>query len=214
MPRPSNTRERRQQISSALITVMSERGYEGASIGQIARTAGLTQGLVHYHFQSKEEILLSALEELRHRHNRALDAALARAGERPQRRLDAFIDAHLGPGAFRDDELLACWVSLSSQALKEPGVREAYAHTITQPMGTLRTIIQEGLWAGDFGRGDPESCAIALMATIQGYFLMGATCRTLIPRGTAVRETRRMANGLLAPAEPLDTPDQNRRGEQ
>ena len=47
MARPSNTEERRQQIVQGLLRVMAERGYERASIAEIARAAGLTPGLVH-----------------------------------------------------------------------------------------------------------------------------------------------------------------------
>ncbi|MDY0000877.1 MAG: TetR/AcrR family transcriptional regulator [Polyangia bacterium] len=214
MPRPSNTRERRDQIASALIHVMSERGYERASIGQIAHAAGLTQGLVHYHFGSKQEILISVLSELRRRHGKELETALERAGSRPIRRLEAFIDLHLGPMAYRDGEALACWIFLSGQALMEPSVRSAFEGVLEGPTSALEEIIEEGLAVGDFGRGEPSSSAIALMATIHGYFLLGATARSMIPKGSAAKETRAIASGLLAPSEPLGNPDSRGRDRQ
>ena len=56
MARPSNTEERRQQIVEGLLRVMAERGYERASIAEIAKAAGLSPGLVHYHFTEKQEL--------------------------------------------------------------------------------------------------------------------------------------------------------------
>ena len=64
MARQSNTDERRAQIATALVDVMARRGYDGASVADIARAAGLTAGLVHYHFETKHAILIEALDRL------------------------------------------------------------------------------------------------------------------------------------------------------
>ena len=73
MPRPSNTEERQAQITGALMKVMAKRGYDGASVADIAKAARLTPGLVHYHFKSKQEILLAALRDLVARHDANLE---------------------------------------------------------------------------------------------------------------------------------------------
>jgi TetR/AcrR family transcriptional repressor of bet genes len=83
MARPSNTEERRQQIVEGLLRVMAKRGYERASIAEIAKEAGLSSGLVHYHFKDKQEILLTAVEQLAARvRTRGRHAAAARQGAR------------------------------------------------------------------------------------------------------------------------------------
>ena len=64
MGRKPNTELRRQQIVAALLQEMAEAGYERASTKSIAARAGLAPGLLHYHFSSKEEILLELLEGL------------------------------------------------------------------------------------------------------------------------------------------------------
>src|SRR3954469_22131911 len=110
MPRPSNTELRQEQITQALVKVMARRGYDGASIGDIAKAARLTPGLVHYHFKSKQEILLEALGGLGTRHLARLDDRLVAVGGDPAAEVEAFIDLHLGLGADADPEALACWV--------------------------------------------------------------------------------------------------------
>src|SRR6187549_2862602 len=102
MARPSNTEERRLQITGALVKVMAKRGYDGASVADIARAARLTPGLVHYHFKSKQEILLAALDDLVARHREGLEQRIAEAQGDAERELDAFIDFHLGRGADAD----------------------------------------------------------------------------------------------------------------
>src|SRR5687767_4320730 len=98
MPRPSNSEERREQIGRALQRVMSRSGYEGATVAEVAREAGLTTGLVHYHFRSKQEILLYVLDRLVQRHRLVLEEALAAAAGDAAGELAAFVDVHLALG--------------------------------------------------------------------------------------------------------------------
>jgi AcrR family transcriptional regulator len=55
---PSDTRER---IIQAAFTVLSRQGYEFTSIKDIAEEAGVAQGLVHYYFKSKQQLVLAVL---------------------------------------------------------------------------------------------------------------------------------------------------------
>jgi AcrR family transcriptional regulator len=62
--------ERRSRIVAAALDVFAERGYKGASLAQIAERVGITQQAVLYHFKSKDQLLVAALEE-RDREDRA-----------------------------------------------------------------------------------------------------------------------------------------------
>jgi TetR/AcrR family transcriptional regulator, transcriptional repressor of bet genes len=200
MPRPSNTQERRRQIAGALIKVMARRGYDGASVAGIAKTARLTPGLVHYHFESKQEILLAALDELVARHDARLDERLNAAGEDdPHAQLAAFIDFHLGLGADADPEALACWLLISGEALREPKVRAGFQAALAGMSTRLVAIIRRGVERRVFTVAPPEPAAAALLAAIQGYFVLAATARALIPRGSAAAAAKQMAEGLLRP---------------
>ncbi|HKC19400.1 MAG TPA: TetR/AcrR family transcriptional regulator [Candidatus Dormibacteraeota bacterium] len=57
--KPETTRER---ILQAAFTVLSRQGYENASIKDIAEEAEVAQGLVHYHFKSKQLLVLAVLQ--------------------------------------------------------------------------------------------------------------------------------------------------------
>jgi AcrR family transcriptional regulator len=58
----------RARILAAARSAFAARGYDGASTAAIARDAGVTQPLVHYHFATKEElwraVVVEALSEL------------------------------------------------------------------------------------------------------------------------------------------------------
>ena len=208
MPRPQNTEERRAQISDGLIRVMAKRGYDGASVAEIARAAQLTPGLVHYHFKSKQEILLAALTELVTRHQTRLDDHLERAEAAAPARVAAFIDLHLGLGATADPDALACWILLSGEALRQPAVKHQYKRAVSLLVQRLEGIIQEGLLNRHFVDVDAKAAAAAIFAAIQGYFALAAVSRDLVPRGTAGRSLLQMAEGLLG----TDLPAPHARG--
>jgi len=203
MARPSNTDERRLQIMGALVKVMARRGYDGASVADIARAARLTPGLVHYHFKNKQEILLAALRDLVARRDASLEARLGAAGGDPVAELTAFIDFHLGLGADADPEALACWILLSGEALREPRVRVPFEDALQVRMARLADVIRRGVGQRVFACDRPDDAASALVALIQGYFVLAATARKTIPRGSAAASAKRMAEGLLRPSRPL-----------
>ena len=202
MARPKNTPQRRAQITDGLIRVMARRGYAGASVAHIARAAGLTPGLIHYHFKNKQEILLAALESLSRRHEERLDAALARAPDSAPDQVAAFIDLHLGLGATADPDGLACWVLLSGEALQQDAIRQSYAAATARLAARLQQIIQRGFGSGAFQDMDPAEAASAIVAAINGYFVLAAVARELVPRGSASRSVLKMAAGLLGAQVP------------
>ena len=53
MPRPSNTEQRRNDITLAFLKVMAETGYAKATVRAIAAEAALSPGLIHHHFKNK-----------------------------------------------------------------------------------------------------------------------------------------------------------------
>ncbi len=196
MPRPSNTTERRRQIVDALLAVMATRGYDGASIADIARRAKLAPGLVHYHFKNKLEILLAAIRMLADRHAAMLDRALASVSD-PTAQIAAIMDVHLGLGAQADPEALACWVLIGAEALRERRVRAEYERVLAAMAARIAGVIERGIAAKQFVAIDPAAGAAALVATIQGYYAVAAAARAVIPAGSAASCAMRMAEGLL-----------------
>ncbi len=57
----------RERILQAAFTMLSKQGYENTSIKDIAEEAGVAQGLVHYHYKSKQQLVLAVLEFVCHK---------------------------------------------------------------------------------------------------------------------------------------------------
>ena len=67
------TQERRRQHTRDLLLdaaeqVFAQRGFDGASLEEIAETAGYTRGAIYKHFGSKEELFLAANERFNERY--------------------------------------------------------------------------------------------------------------------------------------------------
>lgn len=54
----------RERILSAAESLFAVRGFEGVSTTQIAKVAGITQPLIHYHFKNKEALWKSTVSRL------------------------------------------------------------------------------------------------------------------------------------------------------
>lgn len=212
MARPTNTEQRRAQIVGALATVMASTGYEGATIAQIARAAGLSPGLVHYHFERKEQILLALVGGLAARAEARIRARLARA-EGAGARLDAALDALLIRGEDEDTDAVACWTLIGAEAVKSGAVRASYRRALVALRALLAELV-EGCCAerGRSARGG-DAIAGALVAQVEGCFALSAAVPELIPPGSAAEMARRTAAGLIA-AQPVALPHADPLGSQ
>src|SRR5690606_1143457 len=114
--------------------------------------------------------------------------------------IERFIEAHLGL-ATADPDALACWILLSGEALRQPAVQAPYAAALARLVERLRSMIAEGESRGELGCRDAREAATAIVAAIQGYFVLAATARELVPAGSAARSVHGMATGLLGAAE-------------
>jgi AcrR family transcriptional regulator len=119
--RPEEGRGRRDAILRAASAVLGRRGYAATSLKEIAREAGVAPGLLHYYFESKEELLLGVVEEL--------DAELSRTWQRavsgieePLERLVAALDAAERQSARRPEQWRLLF-DLYMLSLSNPAIR-------------------------------------------------------------------------------------------
>jgi AcrR family transcriptional regulator len=59
--RSAASAQTREQILEAAFRTLSGKGYESTTVKDIAEEAGVAQGLVHYHFRSKQGLVLAVL---------------------------------------------------------------------------------------------------------------------------------------------------------
>lgn len=197
MARPSNTEERRAEIVEAMLRVMARQGYAKASIAAVAREAGLAPGLLHYHFRTKEEILLALIERLA----KSVEARFEAKRPRTARgAVHAWIDAHLAQDERAEPAAVACWVALGNEALYAPDVRAAYVRVIERDRALLEDLVRDALAAEGARPQDARRITAGLLAAVEGAYRLAVLAPDTIPGGSAASTVRQMADGLLAAA--------------
>jgi TetR/AcrR family transcriptional repressor of bet genes len=201
--RASNTAERRRQIVDGLLDVMAREGYDGASIQAIGKAAGLAPGLVHYHFETKQDVLIGLVEALSERleeryRTRAADARDAEG------HLDALIDAHVALGRDADPRAVAVWNAISAEAVRQPKVRALYRAALARSFSEMRKLVRLCLLAEKRSTRHAGRIAAGLLSTIEGAYRIAAAAPRGLPRGYAAPVVRRMARSLIL-AEPRST---------
>lgn len=199
MARPSNTDERRGEIVEAMLRVMARRGYAKASVAAVAEEAGLTPGLLHYHFRNKEQILLALIDRLAGTARQRFERRAARA-KTARAKVAAWIDAHLAQGRDAEAEAVACWVALGNEALSQPDVRSAYERVVRADRELLEELVREALAEEGKRTSDARRISAGLLAAVEGAFRLSILAPDAIPQGSAASTVRQMAEGLVAAA--------------
>ncbi|UJR80135.1 TetR/AcrR family transcriptional regulator [Sandaracinus amylolyticus] len=198
MARPSNTGARRAEIVDALLRVLAERGWAAATTAEIARAAGMTPGLLHYHFASKQEILLALVERLTATLQDRFERRAERAGDDPRARLFALLDAHVALDDDADPAAVASWAAIAAEAGHQPEVREVYARAIAKQLDAIDDLVSATLRAEGREVRGARRIAAGLLAAIEGAYRIAASAPGVLPEGFAAPTITRIAEGLLA----------------
>ena len=167
--RPSFIEEaRRRQIVETAIRLIATRGYSSASLAEIAREAGISKGVISYHFEGKielvEEILSRLLVEPAEFIKQRVDAC-----DRAMDKLRAYVTANFDfMKAHRDHyvALVDLWESRGSETGYRFGA-EAYEPS----RAYLSKILEAGAASGEFRRLARGPVASVIQAAIDGVML-------------------------------------------
>jgi AcrR family transcriptional regulator len=165
----------REQILDAAVRRIAQEGIDSVSISRIARDAGVSSSLVHYHFVSRESLLAEAVE---HSYERA-GAMRVNVGERDAHtthaaRLGAMVDQCLPttPGLHEDWVL---WVELWLRAVRHPELGPIAQELYARMHAWFADAINAGVRDGEFARCDADEVSDRTLALLDGYGI-----RTLI----------------------------------
>lgn len=89
----ANELNMRDQIQRASVELFYTRGYNATSTRDIARACGITSGAVYNHFKSKDELLLSIIEQSYEVLEGEMLKALLQAGNSPEAQLRSLVSA-------------------------------------------------------------------------------------------------------------------------
>ena len=56
--------ERKNQIVQATVECITRYGYHNFSMQDVAKTAGVSKGIIHYYFLNKDDLMMSVLDRV------------------------------------------------------------------------------------------------------------------------------------------------------
>lgn len=195
-PRTMTRDSRRLQVIEATIETLAARGYSRTTLTEVARKAGISHGLVLFHFATKENLLAETLSHLAEEYRRNWTEALAAAGADPADQLEAMIAADFNPRICTPARL-AAWCSFWGEAQSRPLYQASCGDKDDAYTSILEDICARLSAAGGYGR-DPVHTARLIRVAIEGVWLDMMTMATPYTRDEAL-VTVRMAAALCFP---------------
>ncbi|MCC8378864.1 transcriptional regulator BetI [Xenorhabdus stockiae] len=169
MPKVGIQSIRKQQLIDATLAVINEVGMQEASIAQIAKKAGVSNGIISHYFKDKNKLLEAAMRHLLHQ----LQMAVARRlrlldNATPLHRLKAIIEGNFDTSQI-NSAAMKTWLAFWASSMHQPSLYR------------LQQVNERRLYSNicvEFNRALPrreaQLAAQGLAALIDGIWLRSA----------------------------------------
>lgn len=205
--------ERRTEILEITRQVLIERGFANTRISDVAKGLGVSTSLIHYHFDSKEQLLAEAFsfaasEDLAEM-VAEIESAPTAVGQ-----LDALIRNYAPEGS--DDIEWMLWIDAWGEALRNPLLRAISQELDQESIALIERVLRAGVATGEFRCPDPEGAAMRLAGLIDGLGVQFAAHSGVLDRDRLIHHVRSVAAAEVglsvddfdaaAQGEPLQVP--------
>lgn len=168
--RTASPEERKRQLIEATITSISRSGITGTTLTEVTGLAGLSLGLVNFHFKTKDALLVATLvhlaAELR---DRWLESA-RRADLEPHQKLATIVEVHFDSG-ISNRRKLAVWFAFFGETKQRKSYRESTAALDMERLETSIELSRALITQGGYDHVNPDGIGEALEALFDGFWL-------------------------------------------
>ena len=155
---------RRAQIVDCAIDAIAEMGFANASVDQIAKRAGVSKGVITYHFPSKEEIVNAVIEKVVVA-GRAYMEPRIMAETSAAERLRAYIVSDLEFIDANRKPLIAL-VEIAMSARRADGSLVIGPESLAQRAANLEELLRAGQRSSEFRRFNTRVMALTIIPAI------------------------------------------------
>jgi len=152
------------EIMKATGRALCEYGYADLTMQRIADESSVTSAAIHYHFDTKEELLNAFLDDLLER----FESRVACEARDPRERLSEFLAAVFEKPSSENDDFPVALMELKAQAPHHDLFRERFIELDDAVRDVVETAVRDGIEAGYFDEADPETVAYVIATIING----------------------------------------------
>lgn len=168
--RTATATERQQQLIHATISSIANNGLSDTTVATVAREAGLSQGIVNLHFQSKDRLLVETLRYVADEYKATWEKALENAGPRHADQLEALVYVDFNRAVF-DRDKIAVWFAFWSETKSQPTYRKLCAERDRRYDRKLRELVTTLIGEGGYDHLDADTVTDGLSAMSAGLWL-------------------------------------------
>ena len=161
---------RRRQLVDATMKCIARKGLGNTSIGDVAKEAGLSQGIVNLHFESKDNLLTETLRTLANEYREQFDRTLEKAGPHPAESLRALMQMDLKPKLI-DRQKLAIWFAFWGEVKSRPTYRKICDEHDRYYDSVVERLCAEIIADGGYTNVTAAAAAEALTCMTNGLWL-------------------------------------------
>ena len=161
---------RRQQLIDATIKCISKKGLGSTTLSDVAKEAGLSQGIVNLHFQSKDNLLAETLKYIAGEYERQFMQTLKKSPDDPAAKLLALMELDLKP-SICDRRILAVWFAFWGEVKAVPTYQKLCAAREQRYDEIMKELATAVVAEGGYTQVDPQSVADTLSALTYGMWL-------------------------------------------
>jgi AcrR family transcriptional regulator len=170
------TPDRRRELTRAALVesarhVFAQKGFEGASLDEIAAEAGFTRGAIYKHFSNKEDLFFAVLSQF---NEGTLDAFAKLIDADYDAATDPTSIAHLLVESEMDPELWALGVEFGLYEYRNPSTRERSAAHRRENLDRVSEFMEQQGRSYGFGLRVPAKTAAAILLTTTDAFVHAA----------------------------------------
>lgn len=190
--RKERERERRkQQIIVAAKRVFSEKGFNRATMEDIAREAELSPGTLYLYFKNKEELYASLSVRILQYINIRMEHVVTAADTNPKEKLAQLIEAMFDVYEFDSLTIINMFHLQSSDTLKNlsPELIAQLQDLSRKSMGAMAHIFEEGIQKDIFIKRHPMEMADIFWSLFSGVVVWEASKNIMNPDKDYLKDT-------------------------
>lgn len=161
---------RREQLIDATMKTIARHGYARTTMAHVAKTAGMSQGIVNFYFNTKETLLYETFLHLADEYEATLDRALQRAGADPVAGLMAMIETDLGREVCTPTKI-PVWLAFWAESRSRPKYRDLYCKLTEQYSRQVHELCEKLVARGGYEGLDLEMISVGFVALIDGFWV-------------------------------------------
>lgn len=164
------TQETKSKLLSAAKQLIGERGYQRTTLADIGNRAGVSRGLITYHFGTKEACVREMLEQIRT--GTLLSVAVAESGKQGLAALSHLAGGYLRAYTNRKPGSRAVFVAIVESFTSTPELSDLVAHNDASFKSVIRQFLVEAIELEEVPADlDVEMAAILIMGLLRGVAL-------------------------------------------